>query len=126
MPWSSEPEYLGFSSARPWLPFGANHSDFAVDLQEAAGQSLLNFTRRCLQIRNRHPALRYGAMDILEASAPLLVFEREEAGRRFRCSFNLSGSPTHRTGDAGHAIISAGEVSADRLGPWAAVIEGVE
>ena len=125
MPWSSEPEYLGFSSAQPWLPFGANHSDLAVDLQEAAGQSLLNFTRRCLQVRNQHPALRHGAMEIREAGAPLLIFEREGGGRRLRCSFNLSGSPTAWTGDPGEAIISAGEVGADRLGPWAAVIERV-
>lgn len=126
MPWSSKSQNLGFSTVRPWLPLGDNHARLAVDRQEALDQSLLNFTRRCLRVRNRCPALRHGSMHVRKAGASLLEFDRAEGGRRLRCSFNLSASPVERAGAVGTAIISVGDVTADRLGPWSAVIEDVE
>jgi alpha-glucosidase len=125
MPWSSSSKNLGFSTARPWLPIGDSHARLAVDEQEALDQSLLNFTRRCLEVRKLHPALRHGTMHVRHADASLLEFDREDAGRRLRCSFNLSASAVERAA-VGTAIISVGDVTPDRLGPWSAVIENVE
>ena len=122
MPWSSAEPNLGFSSALPWLPTGASHADLAVERQEADGASVLNFTRHCLALRERHSALHHGAMRIVEAGARLLVFDRECGSERLRCSFNLSDSPADAS-IAGTQIAATGEVSNGRLGPWSASIE---
>jgi alpha-glucosidase len=123
MPWSSSAAHLGFSSARPWLPNGDNHLQLTVDRQEADDRSMLNFTRHCLELRNRHPALHHGAMRIVRVAEHLLVFEREAAGETLRCSFNLAGEPAELPEEPARQIVALGEVGADRLGPWSAVIE---
>jgi alpha-glucosidase len=123
MPWSSGAPNLGFSPSQPWLPVGANHVPLAIDKQDADEDSVLNFTRRCLDVRNRHPALHHGAMRIIDASGDLLVFEREADGAKLRCSFNLSDSESDRSDHPLAEIISVGDVSARRLGPWSGVIE---
>ena len=93
MPWRSNAPHLGFSTGEPWLPLGKSHRDLAVDLQQSTPQSMLNFTRQCLDLRRAHAALRHGSMRVLEAGEQKLVFERVEAPERLMCTFNLSGSP---------------------------------
>ena len=125
MPWSSHSAHLGFSEARPWLPAGEDHAELAVNEQEAREDSMLHFTRVCLRLRKQYPALHHGSVQVLEAGEQLLILDRDAEGERLRCSFNLSGSPAPRTASAADPILSAGEVTADRFGAWAAVIERV-
>ena len=89
MPWCRDAAGLGFSTGEPWLPFGADHVALSVDLQEADPASLLHFTRRCLALRRAHEALLSGTMTVLAADGELIVFEREAAGERLLCLFNL-------------------------------------
>jgi len=124
MPWSSADPNLGFSASEPWLPIGASHATLAVDLQECASDSMLGFTRECMALRNRLPALRQGSMEILEAGEALLVFDRAAEGQRLRCAFNLSGGDA-RFSLKGRELIRAGHVDAASLGPYAAVIEEI-
>jgi alpha-glucosidase len=125
MPWSSAEPNLGFSDASPWLPLGANHRSLAVDVQEAAGKSVLRFTRECLDLRKRAPALRQGSMRVVEAGDALLVFEREGGGQRLRCTFNLSAHALAFQA-SGRELIRTGDVEPASLGPYAAVIEEIE
>ncbi|WP_300973844.1 alpha-glucosidase [Sphingomonas sp. LHG3406-1] len=121
MPWASGEPGHGFTSGRPWLPFGGDHAAMSVDRQEADPDSLLHFTRRVLRLRNEHPELRLGALEIVEASEQLLVFDRVRNGTRLRCKFNLS--PTHQGCQLSDPLFSTGEVGPQSLGPYAAVIE---
>ena len=123
MPWSSNEVNLGFSGAQPWLPVGEEHARFAVDNQQGASESMLNFTRTCLHIRSTHPALHHGTLRMREAADQLLVFDRDAAGERLRCSFNLSDAAVTRPRDNGSQLITVGEADATRLAPWSAVIE---
>jgi alpha-glucosidase len=123
MPWSSSAPNLGFSKADPWLPLGRSHVELAVDRQEREG-SILDFTRRCLRLRNSRPALRQGSMRILEAGDHLLVFERAEASETLRCTFNLSERAIP-FGSRGKVLLSAGDIDGGSLAPYAAVIEEI-
>ena len=123
MPWSSKRPGLGFSEAQPWLPIGKNHLNLAVDEQQGDAGSTLNFTRRCLELRKRHPALHHGSMRVVRVTEQVLVFERDIAGERLRCTFNLSDAAANCDDDRLPAIVTVGDVSSGRLGPWAAVIE---
>jgi alpha-glucosidase len=122
MPWSANAPHLGFSKGEPWLPTSDSHCALAVDVQESESQSLLQFTRDCLQFRNAHPALRTGAMRIEQSGEQMLVFERAEGAERLRCTFNLSDQPAGFQAK-GPAIFTVGDVGPASLGPYAAVIE---
>jgi alpha-glucosidase len=123
MPWSSASRNLGFTSGEPWLPLGANHKEYAVDRQNERSDSLLQFTRDCLALRNRG-ALRSGSIRIAEAGEQKLVFERAFGGERLRCTFNLSDRSAAFQ-PSGMPIISIGDVDGSALGPYAAVIEEI-
>ncbi len=124
MPWSSTAENLGFTSGEPWLPLGARHRGLAVDLQQQLPNSILAFTRQCLKLRSRHPALHHGAMSIVEAGEQKLVFERADNRKRLRCTFNLSDEHVAFR-PMGTTLTSTGDIAGDSLGPYAAIIEEI-
>jgi alpha-glucosidase len=124
MPWSASAANLGFSDSEPWLPAGDSHRPLAVDRQQAEPGSMLAFTRQCLTLRNAHPALRGGAMRIVEAGDQRLVFERDEGKERLRCTFNLSDRPATFE-PSGKVLISSGNIDAGALGPYAGLIEEI-
>jgi alpha-glucosidase len=125
MPWNSEASNLGFSEAAPWLPSSDAHRPLAVDLQERSEESLLQFTRACIQLRNSSAPLRAGSMTISEAGDQLLVFDRCAAGIQLRCAFNLSDRPIAYV-SAGRTVIATGDCREGQLGPYAATIEEID
>ena len=124
MPWSSKEPNLGFSRAEPWLPLGESHAELVVDRQLERQDSMLHFTRECLQLRNANAALRYGGMKIVQADDQLLIFERTARGERLRCTFNLSDR-TASFEASGKPLISIGNVDGASLGPYAALVEEI-
>jgi alpha-glucosidase len=123
MPWECGQRNAGFSTAEPWLPVGDKHAALAVDQQMPSTGSTLNFTRDCLDLRKRHPALQHGAMRIREVGDRLLVFDRHKDSEHLLCLFNLSAEPVQRPVSVGEQLMAVGEVSGTTLGPWSAVIE---
>jgi alpha-glucosidase len=121
MPWTGTGSGHGFTTGRPWLPFGADHAALSVDAQVADQRSLLHHTRAVLALRNAHPALRWGSLDIVEASEAMLVFDRLREDSRLRCTFNLSNQ--WQATERRNAIFTTGEVQKDALAPYAAFIE---
>jgi alpha-glucosidase len=124
MPWSASAANLGFSDAEPWLPAGESHRPLSVDRQQADPNSMLAFTRDCLRLRNRHRALREGAIQIVEAGDQKLVFERSDQRQRLRCTFNLSDRPAPFAA-AGTRLIATGDIDAGELGPYAGLVEEI-
>ena len=124
MPWKAGATNLDFSSAEPWLPVGSAHNGLAVDMQERADDSILHFTRSCLELRRRSSALRLGSMAVSEAGDALLVFDRTGSGQQLRCSFNLSDRAIPFE-SAGKELVRAGHVDSASLGPYAGVIEEI-
>ncbi|GAA4011517.1 alpha glucosidase [Sphingomonas swuensis] len=121
MPWTADARGHGFTDGDPWLPFGPDHAGLSVDRQNGDPDSLLHFTRTVLALRNEHPELRWGSLEIVEAGEAILRFDRVRGSSRLRCTFNLSDQwqPATRSG----ALFHTGELSAEALGPYAAFIE---
>jgi alpha-glucosidase len=126
MPWTGEGPYLGFSSAKPWLPVGAEHAARAVDAQADDPDSILSFTKRMLALRNAHPALLAGELTLVEAGEQLLAFERHQGPERLLCVFNLSAASVEWAPPAtGPHLIDLGDTGATTLGPYAAYIAAI-
>ncbi len=92
MPWRADEPNLGFTTGAPWLPLAPEHKALAVATQEDDPQSVLRFTRTLLAERWRSPALRHGEIELLDAPAPVLAFQRTHDRERVLCVFNMSGA----------------------------------
>ncbi|MEO8538219.1 MAG: alpha-amylase family glycosyl hydrolase [bacterium] len=73
MQWDATPG-RGFTTGRPWLPFGREERNVAAELPEP--DSLLSLTRRAIWLRKRSDVLRLGMLRELEAPAGVFAFER--------------------------------------------------
>lgn len=92
MPWEENAPNAGFSQARPWLPVGADHPRLSVSVQEEDRDSVLNFTRRLLDIRKSSPALKWGDVSFADSPEPLLIMIRSFGVEVVTCLFNLGAS----------------------------------
>jgi alpha-glucosidase len=124
MPWRSDAPNLGFSTGKPWLPAAEEHRPLAVDRQDGDADSMLAFTRRCIELRSSSAALRWGSMTVVEAGEQLLRFEREHGGQRLLCTFNLSEREAVFAA-AGALLLSSGDVSDNSIGAYSAIIEDI-
>jgi alpha-glucosidase len=125
MPWIADGPNLGFSGGSPWLPLGDVHRALAVDRQDRDPASALAFARRCIALRNAHPALRQGRLEPVEAGPQLLVFDRSDGGRTLRCTFNLSSSEAPFRA-SGKRLFATGSCANETLGAYAALIEDLK
>ena len=125
MPWSADRPHAGFSTAEPWLPVDPRHVPLAVDQQEADPGSMLHLTRRLVALRKAHPALVRGDMRLADIAPGLLCFERELAGERLLCVFNLGEQPVDWIAPAGWRVVETVNLpggSGDALPPMAGLL----
>jgi len=121
MPWDASLPNAGFGDGVPWLPLSAGNIARAVAGQEADAGSLLHFTREALALRRDHAALRSGTFENCRAKGDLLVFERDWAGERLRCAFNLGQGSLAHTG-AGEVLLAVNGATADALPAFGAIV----
>ncbi len=107
MPWIASAPHAGFSSAEPWLPIDPAHLALAVDRQESDPHSTLQVARRALDLRRLYPALRIGDMTMIDAPAPLLVFQRGDGRDAMLCAFNLGKETVRWRPPAGWRIVDS-------------------
>jgi glycosidase len=67
MQWSADP-HAGFSPTTPWQPPNDDYREVNVAAQTTDPDSLLSHYRRLIHLRARHPALRTGSIDVLQAT----------------------------------------------------------
>jgi alpha-glucosidase len=75
-----------------------------------------------LDLRNRHPALRGGALIPVETPHELLAFERVEGDERLLCAFNLGGDTIEWTPAGWTPIVSTGSIDGGTIGAWSGMI----
>lgn len=99
MQWSAD-RNGGFSRADPqrlYLPpiMDANYGyqTINVEAQQRDAPSLLNWTRRMIQVRKSHAAFGRGTLDFLyPRNRKILAFVRQHEGQTLLCVFNLARS----------------------------------
>jgi alpha-glucosidase len=90
MVWDHMEPNGGFSSARPWLPIPDQHMARSVRRQAADPNSVLNFYRRTLAMRQQSTALTQGGLRLLDSHPDLLAFTRHAEGTTVFCAFNFA------------------------------------
>jgi alpha-glucosidase len=90
MVWEAEAPYGGFSTVKPWLPVAPAQVALAVNRQVGDPESVLSHYRRLVALRHTHPALRDGAIALLESPEDVLAFVRDGGGERILCLFNFA------------------------------------
>ncbi len=123
MPWDDRLPQAGFTTGKPWLPLPPAHLERAVSRQGGVAGSTLEHVRRFLAWRRGQPALRQGTIAFQDAAEPVLAFEREEAGQRLLCLFNMG--PTPQRFPADRRLADAGFLAEDvRIGPSEVTLPG--
>jgi alpha-glucosidase len=90
MVWEPNEPNAGFSSgARSWLPVSPEHLGKAVNPSAGNPASMLSHYRRMLAFRRAHPALRSGAIALVDAPPDMLAYIRTHEEERILCVFNL-------------------------------------
>jgi len=105
MQWSAS-ENGGFSKVKPWLPVHPNYIDRNVEKQEADPESMLNFTRRLVQLRRENPALHCGDFNLItDRPHHVLAFLRKSGRQTILVALNfknrsvrLENLPSHNWG----------------------------
>jgi len=93
MPWTGGPNGGFTAAARPWEKLQPGHERRNVAAQEADPDSLLNYYRRLIRLRQSEPALSRGAVRSLETGREdVIAWERSEGDRRLVVVANLSGA----------------------------------
>jgi alpha-glucosidase len=121
IPWTREPGH-GWSS-EPWLPFANGATESSVEAQRRMSGSMLRFTRRMLELRRRHRALRGGALEGLHVDGEVLIFDRILQGERFRVMVNFSNAECEVSSWGGETVLrSSSRVDSNVLDPGEAVV----
>ena len=77
MQWTSG-AHAGFTTGNPWEAINGNYTTYNVATEESDANSLLNWYKKLIGIRNQEPALRRGNyIEIVDAAGPLYAFLRE-------------------------------------------------
>jgi alpha-glucosidase len=103
MPWDGS-LLAGFTSGKPWLPLGSDHTLVNVAAQEQHESSLLHLYRRLISLRRTHPMLVSAKMFSVVADKNLLRYERDGEGERLLILLNLGNDSVQAETEVGRVI----------------------
>lgn len=84
----------GFTTGRPWQRLQMGYRQVNVGDEEADPESLLNFYRSLIHLRNDHPALQSAGMVAMDQSHPFVyAYVRYEGDDRLLVLINLDDQP---------------------------------
>jgi glycosidase len=112
MQWDPSPN-AGFSSARPWLPVGADYVQRNVEVQSADPRSTLSLYRTLLGYRRSSAALRRGAYESFDAGSGVFAYRRSVDGAPSVTVAVGFGEPRLAEVGTGRIVVSS---IADRIG----------
>jgi alpha-glucosidase len=96
-------EYGGFSEVKPWLGMNENYKTINVEQQEQDPNSILNFYKKIIQVRQSSGAsecLIYGEVEpILEEHPTIVAYKRRLNTEEVVCYFNFSSEGQQVTFD---------------------------
>ena len=93
MQWDSSPT-AGFTTGTPWQELSSGYEALNVETQDADPDSLLNHYRALVELRNAHPALRTGDMQLVNSDTrKIYSYIRYNDSQAFLVIVNLSKDP---------------------------------
>jgi alpha-glucosidase len=104
-----------------WLPLGGNTR--TVEEQRDDPDSVLNFTRRLIELRQSRDDLLQGSYERLEAPPGVWAWRR---GERTAVAVNLSDRPVQLSLRGDVLLATDGNDEVAELAPWAGVVLGYE
>jgi alpha-glucosidase len=104
MPWDGTAGH-GFTTGKPWLPFGTQDVDVAA--QTADPQSMLNLYRRLIALRKTSPALLHGATAKVHADGAVLSYERRSPEQHLAIHLNLGEAAQAVSLERGRILFSS-------------------
>ncbi|MBV0912371.1 alpha-glucosidase family protein [Anianabacter salinae] len=90
MVWDKDAAHGGFTTGTPWLPVKPAQAARAVELQDDAEDSVLDYYRGILGWRKGAAPLLRGTTEFHDIDEPILAFTRADGDDALTCVFNLS------------------------------------
>lgn len=94
MSWRNDAAGAGFTSATPFRALAANVASANVEQQEGDADSLLNFYRQVIAVRNACSALRSGGYTALARQGMAWGFQRADGQERVTVLYNYGAAAT--------------------------------
>ena len=122
MQWNSKSN-AGFcpEDVKPWLPVSLDYPTVNVAYESSQKQSLLNFYKQCLTLRNETPALHSGSLTLIDAlcNKHLLSYSRERESDYFLIILNLSNNVEKIPSISGDITLCTHDYPSEKaLDPW--------
>lgn len=127
MQWSAG-ENAGFTTGEPWIMLNPNYTEINAETEESDPDSVLNYYRALIALRNSTPALLYGDWrELLPESCQVVAYTRGLDGEEYAVLCNLSRKSATlpcRLGDFGEPVLSnmPADPAADTLRPYEAQV----
>ncbi len=124
MQWSSE-EYAGFSEVAPWILSDDDFMQHNVEDQLKDELSVLNFYKKMIQLRKKHPALIYGEVEFVHKKEKnLFTYYRKRGEETLLIECNLGEKEQKKvmTTDEYELLLSNYQDTANVLRPYEANI----
>lgn len=91
MQWSAG-KNAGFTTGEPWIMLNPNHTRINAEAEEGDPDSVLNYYRALIALRNGTPALLRGDWrELLPENGQIVAYVRELEGEEYTVLCNLSG-----------------------------------
>ena len=127
MQWSAG-ENAGFTTSEPWIMLNPNYTDINAETEEGDPDSILNYYRALIALRNSTPALLRGDWrELLPESGQVVAYTRGLDGEEYAVLCNLSRGSAPlpcRLGDFGEPVLSImpADPAAETLRPYEAQV----
>ena len=127
MQWSAG-ENAGFTTGEPWIMLNPNYTEINAEAEECDPDSVLNYYRALIALRNSTPALLRGDWrELLPESAQVVAYARELEGEEYTVLCNLSGESAElpcALSEFGELVLSniKPQLSAVELRPYEAIV----
>ena len=125
MQWNGK-KHAGFTEGEPWFYVNPNYSIINVEQQEQDPDSILNFYRKAIELRQSLPCVRFGDYKLRDkGSDELFMYTRQDSRQRILviCSFSdkpISFKPpkNHHLADAELVLQNYPNAEGTTLQPW--------
>ena len=122
MQWNGS-AHAGFTTGKPWLPVGEDHTSRNAEAENVDRRSLLNLYRRLLALRRSEPALAGSGYTMVQRSDDIFAYTRRHRNRRILVALNLSarGRSCYLPGAGGGRVLLStqldriDEIATDRV-----------